>query len=144
MNFRLAVRRDCEALSALACANPFSAQWSEADFASEISQPCSKVFVLENKKEIIAFVCFRCVPPSAELLNFAVGNKFLRQGLGSALLYDAIEDLSVCGVKEITLEVSVQNAAAAALYKKFSFQTVSLRKKFYNNKIDAALMRLTL
>ena len=44
------------------------------------------------------------------------------------------------GVKRITLEVSEANGAAIALYERFNFKTVSVRKKFYNNSQDALLM----
>ena len=54
------------------------------------------------------------------------------------------DELAAQGVKNITLEVNVTNTPAIKLYEKFLFKTVSLRKKFYNNSQDAALMRLNL
>jgi len=145
MNINLAIEQDAPRLSALACANPFSAHWTEQDFAQEILQPCSKIYTLtDDNRNIIAFICYRLVAPSAELTNFAVDNNFLKQGLGSVLLGGSIKKIYAQGAREITLEVNVNNLAALKLYEKFLFKTVSLRKKFYNNNQDAAVMLLKL
>ena len=49
-----------------------------------------------------------------------------------------IDDLSNPGDK-ITLEVDVDNKAALALYQKFGFEVISIRKGYYNGQ-DAYLM----
>lgn len=40
----------------------------------------------------------------------------------------------------ITLEVNEENKSAINLYKKYGFQTIGIRKKYYNNKFDAYIM----
>ena len=135
---------DAARLAEIAAENSFSAHWSEQDFLQEINQPCARVYTVRENNTIIAFICYRVVAPSAELTNFAVDNNFLKRGFGAFALEKSLKELSAQGVKEVTLEVNVTNAAAMRLYGKFSFKTVSLRKKFYNNSQDAALMRLDL
>jgi len=40
----------------------------------------------------------------------------------------------------ITLEVNEKNLSAITLYKKYGFQIVGIRKKYYNNISDAYIM----
>ena len=45
-------------------------------------------------------------------------------------------------LKDITLEVNVNNIPAINLYKKYNFKEVGLRKNYYNNSEDAIIMTL--
>lgn len=139
-----ALPADIDRLAEVAGANPFSAPWSAQDFLREINQPCARVYTARDNNTIIAFISYRFVAPAAELTNFAVDGNFLKRGIGAFILGESIKELAALGVKTITLEVNVNNDAAMKLYEKFLFKTVSLRKKFYNNSQDAALMRLNL
>ena len=47
-------------------------------------------------------------------------------------------------LKSITLEVNEQNIPAINLYKKFNFEQVGIRKKYYNNSQNAVIMTLKL
>lgn len=142
---RPAHAQDAVLLAQTAASNPFSAHWTENDFAAELAQKCAKIYVAADAADKpLAFIAYRVVAPSAELTNFAVDAGSLRQKIGGNLLAQSIGELSSFGVKEITLEVDTSNIAAINLYKKFNFNTVSLRKKFYNNGNDAALMLLKL
>ena len=47
-------------------------------------------------------------------------------------------------LKDITLEVNVNNIPAINLYKKYNFKEVGIRKKYYNNTDDAIIMTLVL
>ena len=144
MRLQPALPADINRLAEVAGANPFSAHWSAQEFLQEINQPCARVYTLRENNTIIAFISYRVVAPDAELTNFAVFGNCLRRGLGSFVLGESIKELAAQGVKNITLEVNVTNTPAMNLYEKFLFKTVSLRKKFYNNSQDAALMRLNL
>lgn len=43
-------------------------------------------------------------------------------------------------LKDITLEVNINNIPAINLYKKYGFEKVGVRKKYYNNLEDALIM----
>ena len=43
-------------------------------------------------------------------------------------------------LKDITLEVNINNIPAINLYKKYNFEEVGIRKKYYNNVEDALIM----
>ena len=144
MRLQPAAPADIDRLAEIAGANPFSAHWTAQEFLQEINQPCARVFTVRGNNIIIAFISYRVVAPDAELTNFAADNNFLRRGFGQFVLGESLKELAAIGVKNITLEVNVTNTAAIKLYEKFLFKTVSLRKKFYNNSQDAALLRLNL
>ena len=70
-----------------------------------------------------------------EIFEIAVRNTEKRKGLASELLSKLPND------KEIFLEVNENNIAAINLYEKFGFKQISIRKKYYNNKDDAIIMK---
>ncbi len=144
MRLQPAAPADSNRLAEIAGANPFSAHWSAQDFLQEINQPCARVYTVRENNLIIAFISYRVVAPDAELTNFAVIGNALKQGFGAFTLTESLKELAAQGVKKVTLEVNVNNLPAVKLYEKFLFKTVSLRKKFYNNSQDAALMSVTL
>ena len=137
MNIKPAAAQDAQTLALLAAQNNFSAHWDAAAFAAEIAQSTSLVLKADN----LGFISFRFTPPDAELTNFAVAAARMRRGIGAALLKESLAILKQKGVKIVTLEVNVNNSAAAALYKKFGFAQTSVRKKFYNNTDDALILR---
>lgn len=127
-------------LAEIAASSDFCAKWSGADFKSEIDNKFARIYTALCGKEIVGFAAFRLCAEEGELTNFAVKARYRRRGVGGMLLAKCIESASAEGVRRITLEVSEANGAAIALYERFNFKTVSVRKKFYNNSQDAFLM----
>lgn len=127
-------------LAEIAASSDFCAKWSGADFESEAGNNFVRIYKALCGMETVGFAAFRFCGEEAELTNFAVKARYRRRGVGGMLLAKCIESASAEGVRRITLEVSEANGAAIALYEKFNFKTVSVRKKFYNNSQDALLM----
>ena len=127
-------------LAEIAASSDFCAKWSGADFKSEIDNKFARIYTALCGKEIVGFAAFRLSAEEGELTNFAVKARYRRRGVGGMLLAKCIESASAEGVKRLTLEVNAANCAAIALYEKFKFKTVNVRKKFYNNSQDAFLM----
>lgn len=64
-----------------------------------------------------------------------------RKGLGELLLIAGIEAAMGHGSRVVTLEVRSSNDAARALYRKYGFQEVGVRKRYYaDNNEDAVIM----
>ncbi len=64
-----------------------------------------------------------------------------RKGVGELLLIGALEAAVSRGSRTMTLEVRASNEAARALYRKYGFQDVGLRRRYYNdNNEDAVIM----
>ena len=84
---------------------------------------------------------------SADIVSVAVAPEVLRRGVATRLLLFALDDLGGEGVEEISLEVSVDNAPARALYERLNFREVGRRPGYYRRDrelVDALVMRRTL
>ncbi len=90
---------------------------------------------------VIGFVGFWILYDEAHITSVAVRKTYLRRGIGELLLISAIELAAKMKVRIVTLEVRVSNKEAQSLYKKYGFRQVGLRKGYYtDNKEDAMLM----
>jgi ribosomal-protein-alanine N-acetyltransferase len=91
----------------------------------------------------IGFVIYSIAADQADLITLGVIPQSQQQGAGRLLLEHAFLHLSGVGVKELFLEVSVQNAAALALYKRMGFLQVGTRPRYYEDEegtfTDAAI-----
>lgn len=82
---------------------------------------------------------------TADLLDIAVAEDHRNKGVATALMSFMDTECVSRGVKEIFLEVRKSNAPAISLYKKCGFEQISVRRKYYGNPTeDAVIMRKTL
>ena len=81
------------------------------------------------------------VAGEAQLNNIGVYERFRRQGIGEKLLTHMIDVAAERDCDVMTLEVRAGNSAAIALYSKLGFKQVGIRRNYYrNNGEDAILM----
>ena len=77
----------------------------------------------------------------AHIVSIAVREGFRRQGVGELLLIGSVEMALRRDAQVVTLEVRVSNAPAIALYEKYGFKQVGLRRRYYaDNGEDAYIM----
>lgn len=120
----------------------FTDPWSEASVASELENPLGLWLVEEREGVVAGYIGSQSVPPEADVMNVAVAPEFRRQGIASALLSALAARLAVQGIRSLTLEVRVSNAAARALYAAFGFAEIGRRKNYYlEPKEDALILR---
>lgn len=81
----------------------------------------------------------------AELMTIGVGKAYQRQGIAAALLQALVDEAKRQGASRMLLEVRVDNDPALALYHRFGFERMGLRKRYYQPEgIDAYTMSLDL
>ena len=81
----------------------------------------------------------------AELMTIGVGKAYQRQGIAAALLQVLVDEAKRQGASRMLLEVRVDNDPALALYQRFGFERMGLRKRYYQPEgIDAYTMSLDL
>ncbi|MGL4336112.1 MAG: ribosomal protein S18-alanine N-acetyltransferase, partial [Turicibacter sp.] len=96
--------------------------------------------VLESEGEIKGYLVGQVIFEVADLFYVAVLPESKRCGYGQHLMNYYHHDCAVRGVQTLTLEVRVSNEAAIMLYKKFGYEEITIRPKYYANGEDALLM----
>ena len=114
--------------------------WTYGILKSEIANINSRYIVAKCKNEIIGFAGLILIVDEANIMNIVVKKEKRGHGLGAVLLKSLLDISKQFNAKSVTLEVNVNNLSAINLYRKFNFQKVGLRKKYYNNKEDAFIM----
>lgn len=116
--------------------------WSKESFKKELSNSLAKYLVAKTDKSIVGFAGVWIIVDEGHITNIAVHPHFRGQGIGSKLLEGLIDNSKKnWGVTSLTLEVRSSNIKAQGLYKKFNFNEEGLRKNYYqDNKEDAIIM----
>ena len=97
------------------------------------------IVLIDEQKDIKAFLIILKNLNNFELELIVVDKQYRRCGIASNLLTYFIDNY--CPKKsEIYLEVAVDNDNAIKLYKKFNFEIINIRKKYYHNS-DALIMK---
>ena len=118
----------------------FSDPWSEKSIASELENPLSLWLVAEEDGQVYGYVGSQTVLDESDMMNVAVDPRFRRQGIARALIEALIAELSKMGSRCLRLEVRVSNENARALYARMGFQQLGLRKNYYHNPKEDALI----
>mgnify|MGYP005811059435 FL=1 len=102
-------------------------------------------FIAREGDEIIGYAGFWNVSGEGDITNIAVDEKYRRKHIGSALLEALIKKAAALKLELLTLEVRRSNIAAQRLYAKYGFEEIGIRKGYYsNNREDALIMTKTL
>ena len=119
----------------------FSKPWSENSIASELKNPLSLWMVAVEDDVVCGYIGSQSVMGESDMMNVAVHPDHRRKGLGEKLVLALCDALSGENTS-LTLEVRASNAPAISLYEKLGFVQVGLRKNYYRNpKEDALILR---
>lgn len=120
----------------------FSDPWSEKSVASELENPLSRWLVALDGETVAGYVGSQTVLDETDMMNVAVHPDFRRQGVARALILALTEELKNRGSRCLTLEVRASNDPARALYESLGFVLVGIRRNYYHNpKEDALILR---
>ena len=123
----------------------FPAPWSAKAFEEEINKNISNLWGVISEQRVLAYICFWMFSREIHILNFAVHPLKRSEGLGKTLLRNVIEAGTAGGAENIWLEVRPSNIPALFIYKKFGFVEAGLRKAYYSDSgEDAIIMALDL
>lgn len=127
----------------------FPTPWTLKSYEFELeNNPASRQWVVEAQQPtgdwlIAAYSVCWILGNEVHIANFAVAPGFRRRGLGHRLLRHVLQHSLEEGMHSATLEVRSGNRAAQALYASYGFEQVGLRKQYYSdNREDALLLRL--
>jgi [ribosomal protein S18]-alanine N-acetyltransferase len=116
--------------------------WSRSMFAGEIGKPsslCLGAFEPETDRLVGYLIVSRYVD-AWHVMNVAVAPEHRRRGIAGSLLQELFERTAE-DERGYTLEVRVSNADAIALYEKLGFRSHGIRRGYYtDNREDALIM----
>ncbi len=95
----------------------------------------------DQRPPIVGYGGFWCSAREAHISTIAVHPRLRRKGIGQLILMAMIEKARNLGADHITLEVRASNLVAQNLYRKYGFQVLGRRRKYYSDsKEDAVVM----
>jgi ribosomal-protein-alanine N-acetyltransferase len=116
--------------------------WSEKSVTSELTNALSLWLVADDNGRVAGYVGSQTVMDETDMMNVAVHPDYRKQGIATALIVGLVGELRKKGSHCLTLEVRASNENAISLYRKLDFQQIGLRKNYYHNpKEDALILR---
>ncbi|GAA1765963.1 ribosomal protein S18-alanine N-acetyltransferase [Kocuria aegyptia] len=118
--------------------------WPLEMFTAELAQPVCWYWVAEQDGEIIGYAGLMCLRPVGDVQTIAVVPEHEGRGIGSALLRTLHAQARELGATEVLLEVRADNPRAQRLYRRFGYEQIHTRPRYYRDGADALIMRLDL
>lgn len=138
---RQADERDIDAIAGLeqVC---FSVPWSRDSIRQELTENQLAFYVVaELNGAVVGYAGAWLIVDEGHITNVAVAPGQRGKHIASAIIGVLIEYGTRRGIRRFTLEVRSSNEAARALYRKFDFKEEGLRKGYYgDNGEDAVIM----
>ena len=115
--------------------------WTLTLFMSELSLRTSRYYIAARVgPSVVGYAGLMYAADEGHITNIAVDPAWQRHHIGSRLLLNVARTAPRFGAKHLTLEVRVSNGAAQALYGRFGFRTEGLRKNYYAESNEDALI----
>ncbi len=120
----------------------FSTPWSKQSFLNEIYKKNAFLKVAVFDENIIGYICANYQHHESHILNFAVHPDFRRLGVATILMNEARKELKKRGCVFMYLKVRISNTGAQKFYELFGFKFETVRKKYYDNPEEDALLMM--
>ncbi|WP_285904915.1 ribosomal protein S18-alanine N-acetyltransferase [Pseudodesulfovibrio pelocollis] len=118
----------------------FAYHWTREQFAMGLERGVYRVLGLRQGGRLAGYIAFSLVEDEMEILNLAVHPDHRRCGIGAALLGRALDVCVTMGIAKSFLDVKASNVAAIDLYRKFGYEQIGIRKRYYPDTGDDALL----
>ena len=139
LSFRNMREDDLDAVYDIEAAS-FSDPWIKELFAMEMQHDA---FVSEQENKVAGYICAWQVLDECTITNISVKPDWRRQGIAEFMIHELYKVMDKRDIRYYYLEVRASNLAAQALYYKLGFLQVGLRKEYYHNPTeDAVVMKL--
>ena len=97
----------------------------------------------EPQDPVWGYVGIWFMADEAHITGVATRQTHQRQGIGELLLIGTVELAQVRGTRSVTLEARVSNSIAQALYRKYGFKEMGIRKRYYSDNAEDAVIMST-
>jgi [ribosomal protein S18]-alanine N-acetyltransferase len=118
--------------------------WTRDNFVSELDNTVGDYNVLyKNENEILGYLGSWMIIDEMHITTIATAKNHTRKGVAEALLIAQIFKALEQNIKALTLEVRVSNIKAQGLYEKYLFKRQGIRKRYYEDTLESALIMWT-
>jgi [ribosomal protein S18]-alanine N-acetyltransferase len=121
--------------------NSFTVPWSREAFFNELTKnQFAQYLVVEVDQKVVGYCGVWIIVDEAHITNIALLPEYRGMKLGEALMAKVLEIAREMGALRMTLEVRVSNNRAQNLYRKFGFEEGAIRKQYYTDNMEDALV----
>lgn len=120
----------------------FPDPWDYRSIVDLITTEGSMCFVAREGGRPVAYVIGRLIAPEGELYRVATHPNYRRRGVAYRLLDYSVKTSRGRGLESLFLEVRSQNTAAIKLYSAYGFEKIGVRRGYYKNPADDAIIML--
>jgi [ribosomal protein S18]-alanine N-acetyltransferase len=118
--------------------------WSPNLFVAEMSEPNNRCYLVAKvDRAVVGYAGMICYGDEAHITNIAVDPQEHRRGIGGRLLHEQLQQAVLLGARAVSLEVRVTNWGAQRLYARFGFHPVGIRRNYYQELSEDALIMWT-
>lgn len=118
--------------------------WSPNLFLSEMNELKNRTYLVARLgREIVGYGGIMSYGDEAHVTTIAVDPAHHRRKIGTRLLWELVQEAVRMGAKAVSLEVRVSNWGAQRLYGRFGFRPVGVRKGYYQETGEDALVMWT-
>jgi ribosomal-protein-alanine N-acetyltransferase len=115
--------------------------WSPSLFLSEIHAGRTRTYLVAVQgTAVIGYGGVMCYAEEAHVTTIAVDPEQQRRKIGTRVLYELIKEAREMGAESVSLEVRMSNWGAQRMYGKFGFRPVGVRKNYYQETGEDALV----
>jgi ribosomal-protein-alanine N-acetyltransferase len=114
--------------------------WDPHAYETELGNRSACYLVARVDGEIVGYAGMWVVMDEAHVTTLAVAPEHRRKGIGERLLVALIEEAIWRGAIRASLEVREHNHVAQTLYRKHGFRTAAVRKRYYSDNQENALV----
>jgi ribosomal-protein-alanine N-acetyltransferase len=118
--------------------------WSPNLFVAEMTEPNNRCYLVARmEREVVGYGGMICYGEEAHVTNIAVDPEHQRGGVATRLLFELTLQAIEMGAQAISLEVRVTNWGAQRLYGRFGYHPVGIRRNYYQELQEDALIMWT-
>jgi len=120
----------------------FPLPWPANAFRHELTQNKNAHYIVAKEGEhIVGYAGLWLSLDEAHITTFAVLPEYRRRKIGERMLLSIFERAEKLGAEWLTLEVRASNLPAQRLYEKYGFRPAGIRRRYYSdNNEDAIIM----
>ena len=118
----------------------FADPFGEKDILAYICSENGMCFTATDDTGVIGYIIGTKIPPEGEIYRIAVREDKRQRGIGYRLLSFGLKTEIGSGVETVFLEVREKNLPARGLYRSYGFSEIGIRKNYYQNPTDNAVI----